>query len=438
MAILIMLKIIIRLLCLLGIHSKTINFQVDKGAISNDDSLETCIRNTNILNSVNNNITPGDTFVIPNETFYLMGGVQFSNLDSIIFQIDGSLIFTTHIDKWPKDDNKPKDCMYFKDSNNITFTSTSTFGGIINGNGEKWWGIPFIGILIRLENRPKLFHMNSASDIIIENILFTNSPYWTVHIEDVNGLVIRNSTVINKRTNSSKNTLIDKSAFNTDGFDIQGENVHIHDCKIITQDDCIAVKGNSNNMLFERITASCVGLTIGSIGREKVNNITFRDCYMPNTDKGIYMKFNGAANETYGGSISNILYQNITIGNPSEYAIWIGPAQQSDSRFLCHANPCSLCWPMLSPFAVCNTPLFGNFSNITLSNIQIIYNKPAFMHSSYIGVLMAPESNPMRNVTFKNVVVNETYKSHHPKRKYICKNVNGIADASTSPIPNCF
>ena len=44
-------------------------------------------------------------------------------------------------------------------------------------------------------------------------------------------------------------------------------------------------------MLFERITASGVGLTIGSIGTSNVNNITFRDCYMHHTWKGIYLKF---------------------------------------------------------------------------------------------------------------------------------------------------
>ena len=64
-------------------------------------------------------------------------------------------------------------------------------------------------------------------------------------------------------------------------------------------------------MLFERINASGVGLTIGSIGKSQVNNITFRDCVMRDTFKGIYMKFRDA------GSISNILYENILIENPS-------------------------------------------------------------------------------------------------------------------------
>ena len=40
-------------------------------------------------------------------------------------------------------------------------------------------------------------------------------------------------------------------------------------------------------MLFERINASGVGLTIGSIGCDVINNITFRDVYMHHTFKGL-------------------------------------------------------------------------------------------------------------------------------------------------------
>ena len=420
----------------IGCYSKIINFLIDKNAIPNNDSLNISIKNTNIFNSIIYDLSPGDIFLIPNYTFYVMGGIQFSNLQSITFQINGILEFSKRIENWPRNNNKPVECFEIINSNNITFTSSHT--GIFDGNGEKWWGIPFIGTLFRLENRPKLFHMRYVSNITIENILFLNSPYWTVHIQYVSGLVIRYSSIINKRTDSEKHSLIDLSAFNTDGFDIEGANVHIHDCYIWTQDDCIAVKGNSKNMLFENIIASGLGLTIGSIGRENVNNISFKNCFMNNTVKGIYIKFNGAANFEPGGSISNILYENITIINPSQYGIWIGPAQQADSRFICHPNPCSLCWPLLSPAAQCTTPLYGNFSNINLTNIKIDYKKSTLINSKYIGVLMAPKSNPMRNIYFNNVEVWENYTFNHPKRKYICTNINGIADEKTIPIPNCF
>ena len=59
-----------------------------------------------------------------------------------------------------------------------------------------------------------------------------------------------------------------------------GKNVHIHDCNVWNQDDCVAVKDGSENMLIERVNASGLGLTIGSISGSVVKNITFRDCHM--------------------------------------------------------------------------------------------------------------------------------------------------------------
>jgi polygalacturonase len=92
-------------------------------------------------------------------------------------------------------------------------------------------------------------------------------------------------------------------------------------------------------MLFERIEASGIGLTIGSIGGSKNNNITFRDCHMHKTGKGIYMKFRGN-----GGIVSNVTYENIVMDQPEQWPIWIGPAQQSDSDNLCAPNGgCSIC-----------------------------------------------------------------------------------------------
>ena len=71
-------------------------------------------------------------------------------------------------------------------------------------------------------------------------------------------------------------------------------------------------------MLFERITCSGLGLVVGSIGNSIVKNITFKDCYLPSTVKGIYMKtrWNDTGFVDMSASITDILFQNITIDNP--------------------------------------------------------------------------------------------------------------------------
>ena len=75
--------------------------------------------------------------------------------------------------------------------------------------------------------------------------MLKNSPYWTLYAAHSDGVIIRYSDVENRWTNSSKHTLLDLQAFNTDGFDVTGNNVHIHDCNIWNQDDCISVKDHS-------------------------------------------------------------------------------------------------------------------------------------------------------------------------------------------------
>jgi len=225
--------------------------------------------------------------------------------------------------------------------------------------------------------------------------------------------------------------IIDVTAFNTDGFDVSGKNVWIHDCNVWNQDDSFCVKGSSENMLFERVNASGFGLTIGSIGGgDVVRNITFRDAYMHRTVKGIYMKFNQHADEKLG-TMTDVLYENIVMDEPEQYAIWIGPAQQSDSRNFWAGHPCSIFWPQL-PGSSCTAPALGMFSNITLRNITI--NNP----KASPGLLYANSSGPMRNVVFDNVIVNNPGKKPFGTN-YFCKGVeNGVATGTTWPVPPCF
>jgi hypothetical protein len=272
--------------------------------------------------------------------------------------------------------------------------------------------VPGIGFLALGEHRPRLLKVNRTSDILIENLIFQDSPYHTIYLEAAENATIRHVSIVARRTHADGHNLIDLSAFNTDGIDVSGRNVHVHDVDIWVQDDCIAVKDNyyppftSTDMVFERVNCSGMGLVIGSIAGTHVSNITFRDAYLHKSVKGIYTKFREPGRQWEiidrhaKGSISNVRYENIIMEEPSQWAIWIGPAQQSDKQDPCFANPCSLCWPQ-SPFAECNVVPTSRYRNITLSNIQI--NRP---HLSP-GVIMGESSirPTIDTITFHNVQV---------------------------------
>lgn len=407
----------------------TVDFE-QAGAKADDSSEAVEWSNGALLNQTLGKLRPGDRLVI-SKTFHVMGGIQAMNLADVVIQLDGKLIFSSRTKVWPRTaTGGVLGCMHFQNLTNVTFTSSSR--GTIDGQGAVWWG--FIRYLKNVENRPKLWQIDGAKDVLIEHLLLTNSPYWTTWFNGVDGLEIRYSDIMNRRTDHPGHDVYNLGALNTDGWDIAGTNVWVHHSKVWNQDDCFTVKGSSSNMLFENIEASGLGLTIGSEGGgDVVSNITFRNVYMDRTFKGVYMKFR----EVGPGQVSiiqNVTYENIYMKEPEQWGIWIGPAQQSDSREFWKGHPCSLFWPKF-PGAECKAADRGIYRNILLRNITIDNPK------DQPGVIWADKANPMKNVTFDSVrVIN--WKGPQKKLQYkVCDGVDSnsaIATGSTSPIPSCF
>lgn len=419
-------------------YGRTIDIARDLGVVAGDDGLGVCNQNTAKLNVGLAQLAPGDTLLVPNETFWFNGGVEGYNISDVTFMIDGTLKWQNNQTAWPRftptPDGKVKECMYFENLDNVTFTSSGT--GTLDGNGEPWWG--YISYLIIGENRPRLLHIEDAGNLLVENLLLRQSPYWTFYAHDINGIEIRDSAIEVHRDNASYHDLDDIGAFNTDGFDIAGANVYVHDVTVWNDDDCVCVKELdatakrakcSENWLVERVNASGVGLTIGSIGPSAhhtcVKNITFRDSEMVNTFKGIYMKSRPTDDPTDTGEITDVLYQNITINNASQWSIWIGPQQAF------YGGACNLLWPD-DPDLPCPVPSEMTWSNITLRDITVNGG------STSPGVVLGNQTNVMEGVLFDNVVVNNPSLNPLGDKYYICEATQGIATGGTRPVPPCF
>lgn len=399
------------------------------GAVPDDSSTDAAWSNGALLNQTLAALAPFDTLLVPNKTFTVMGGIFATGLEHVTIQLDGTLAFSTAWREWPTRPNGDVlECFELDNIKNVTITSSGT--GTFDGQGYKWWGLPGLGYLHHEENRPRLMRLSTVNDVLVENVLLKDSPYWTFYADNIEGLEVRYSTIDARRMNDDGHNIIDLTAFNTDGFDVNGRNVWIHDCTVWNQDDSFCVKGTSSDMVFERIEASGLGLTIGSVGSEVINNITFRDAFMKNTVKGVYMKFRDIDSL---GVVSNIVYENIVMDSPQQWAIWIGPAQQSDTRRLCAAHPCSICWPEL-PSSTCKPAALGLYENITLRNITI--NNPG----QSPGVILANETTyPMVNIVFEDVVVNDPPSKPWGDDYYLCEGVaSGVATGNTWPVPPCF
>ena len=113
-----------------------VNFQTDAGAVPDDNSLKTSWKNGGILNSTLAALRPGDTLLIPNATFHLMGGIVSSNLSDCAIQIDGTIVFSGDTLQWPRgaDGKSVLECLQFNSPRNITLTSSGR--GRIVGSGR--------------------------------------------------------------------------------------------------------------------------------------------------------------------------------------------------------------------------------------------------------------------------------------------------------------
>mmetsp|Transcript_3689 Transcript_3689/g.13260 ORF Transcript_3689/g.13260 Transcript_3689/m.13260 type:complete len:589 (+) Transcript_3689:118-1884(+) len=269
--------------------------------------------NAAVINDVLQRMRPLDTLLVPNKTFWTMGGISASGLTDVTIQLEGTLKFSSSIKSWPRDETGAvKGCILLSDARNLTLTSSGT--GTLDGNGERWWG--WLKYLEVQEDRPRLLELRNSSQLLVEHWLLKDSPYWSFWANDVDTLEVRHAAVDVRRNAARQHDLYNLQAFNTDGFDVAGRHVWIHDCSVWNDDDSVCVKelgreGQqaqcSEHILVERVAASGLGLSVGSVGASAdhhcVRNVTFRDCTMRDTYKvGSGMARRGQRRRCGGGA----------------------------------------------------------------------------------------------------------------------------------------
>ena len=86
--------------------------------------------------------------------------------------------------------------------------------------------LPFKQLRVHLSAHLSFYQLVHQSD----------SPRWTFYAKNVDGLEVRECEIEARRTDSDDHNVVDMTAFNTDGFDVTGRNVWIHDCTIWNQE----------------------------------------------------------------------------------------------------------------------------------------------------------------------------------------------------------
>ncbi len=304
--------------------------------------------------------------------------------------------------------------IYAHNADNLTITGRGT----LDGNGFKWWAwesgvrkiinenggkLPdnqknklqrmweeanaglevsdyYKEALERRMFRPPFVQFFECTNILIENVKFINSPFWTINPAFCDNVVVQGVTIKNPDKNPK--------GPNTDGINPTScRNVRISNCFVSVGDDCITIKsgrdadGRKYGKACENITiTNCVmlsghgGVVIGSEMSGGVKRVTISNCVFDGTDAGIRLK----ASRGRGGVVEQIRVDNIVMRNIQRNAFIFDLFYDKTSK----VEPVSE-----------RTPVFRN---IHLSNITGLEIKQ-------IGYISGIEEMPVQNLSFNNI-----------------------------------
>jgi len=163
--------------------------------------------------------------------------------------------------------------------------------------------------------RPQFIQFYECQNILIEDVLIENSPFWCIH-----PLLCRNVTIRGVRFNAHN--------YNNDGVDPEfSEDVLIEDVTFNNADDNVAIKagrdhdgrelqsGSKNIIIRNCRFMGLHAVVIGSEMSAGVSNVFIDSCgFAGKVKRGIYLK----SNADRGGFISNIFASNVQFGEAED------------------------------------------------------------------------------------------------------------------------
>lgn len=178
-----------------------------------------------------------------------------------------------------------------------------TGGGVIDGQGWRWWPM-------RVHNqsseywhncRPFLLYINGTSNLVLRDIQLWNGAMFNIAVRHIEGAIFDRVTI---RAGCGFAT-----APNTDGFNINGNNIIITNSTVRNGDDCVPIGVGSKNISVDGLTCECgngiVPIVWSTPGN--ISDVSFRNVKCLNTNMCITMK----SLPSFHGRISNVLYENI-------------------------------------------------------------------------------------------------------------------------------
>ena len=212
------------------------------------------------------------------------------------------------------------------------------------------------------------------------------------------------------------------SAPNTDGINIGGHDIYVHDCFVHNGDDCIPTNTGPDdtdtyNVLVERVHCEC-GTNGGVLivaNNNSIHNVTFRDMTVVGTNQGAGVKISEAySNAT--GVLHDCTWDNITVTMPRFAVTYVNVFQEDAPK--CAQQP---------------TPSRGDVwltaRNLTFSRVSGVIG-PSAVAGCFLCAPGAPACEGLNWVDVVVTGVNGTVPT-----PYVCANVGVGDDEGSTPVP---
>lgn len=246
--------------------------------------------------------------------------------------------------------------------------------GTIDGSGDDWMEKYPRDTKDLHTGRPRLIAIQNCIGVKVHGINLKNQACWGLFVlysEDVSidGLTIRAAHNI----------------ISSDGIDIDScRDVHITDCDIDVNDDCIAIKSGKdedglrvNRPAEDILIENCHfryghgGVAMGSEMSGGIRNVEIRDCIM-DADNWAPIRFKSQPSR--GGVVENITYRDLVLNGTRK------------------AFEFNMAWRMRPPLKPAADPL-PLVRNVNIINVSGTTDE--------VGYIYGLKDSPIQNVTFK-------------------------------------
>lgn len=195
--------------------------------------------------------------------------------------------------------------------------------GIIDGNGSVFYteGNRYHRPGKARLRRPRIICARDCRDVIIQDVVLQNSPFWTIHPLGCARVTIRGVHIMNPLHWA-----------NTDGIDPDHcRDVRIQGCTIETADDGIAIKntwegagmGPTENIeiIDCSIVSTSAAIKVGSESEDAFRHITAARCVIARSHRGLCIQLRD------GGEVEGVQVNDLAIETRRFHRAWWGAAE---------------------------------------------------------------------------------------------------------------